>query len=114
MQSGHLRLALLTGGAAVLLAAQAHAGGFAVREQSAYGMGSAYAGIAAGGALSAMFWNPATMTQMPGFSVEGDLAGIFPCGANADRGVIFRLGRDRQYFGVGSRAVVLCVLSAQS
>jgi long-chain fatty acid transport protein len=93
MQSGHLRLALLTGGAAVLLAAQAHAGGFAVREQSAYGMGSAYAGIAAGGALSAMFWNPATMTQMPGFSVEGDLAGIFPYAAQTPTaGSYFVLG----------------------
>jgi long-chain fatty acid transport protein len=86
MQSRHLRLALLAGGAAALLASQAQAGGFAVREQSAYGMGSAYAGIAAGGALSAMFWNPATMTQMPGLSVEGDLAAIFPYAAQTPTG----------------------------
>jgi long-chain fatty acid transport protein len=86
MQSRHLRLALLAGGAAALLTSQAHAGGFAVREQSAYGMGSAYAGIAAGGALSAMFWNPATMTQMPGLSFEGDLAGIFPYAAQTPTG----------------------------
>ena len=56
----------------------ANAGGFAVREQSAFGQGSSFAGIAAGGALSAMFWNPATMTQNPGLTVEGDAAAIFP------------------------------------
>jgi long-chain fatty acid transport protein len=69
---------LLVGGALVVAATQADAGGFAVREQSAYGQGTSYAGIAAGGALSSMFWNPATMTQTPGFAVEGDFAGIMP------------------------------------
>jgi long-chain fatty acid transport protein len=45
----------------------AQAGSFHVREQSARGMGQAYAGVAAGsGGLSSMFWNPATMTQAPG------------------------------------------------
>jgi long-chain fatty acid transport protein len=72
---------LACSGAAVLLAAStaANAGGFALREQSAYGQGSSFAGIAAGGAsLSSMFWNPATMTQFEGKTAESDLTGIFP------------------------------------
>jgi long-chain fatty acid transport protein len=50
--------------------ANARAGSFAVREQSAWGEGSSYAGVAAGGSTSAMFWNPATMTQTGKMSVE--------------------------------------------
>lgn len=42
----------------------AHAGGFALREQSTYFQGLQFAGAAAGGpSISSMFWNPATMTQ---------------------------------------------------
>jgi long-chain fatty acid transport protein len=77
-------LLLACSGAGALLAAtaDANAGGFAVREQSAFGQGSSYAGIAAGGALSALFWNPATMTQMPGLRSESVLSGIIPYSAN--------------------------------
>jgi long-chain fatty acid transport protein len=57
---------------------EARAGGFAVHEQSAYGQGASFAGIAAGGALSGMFWNPAVMTQFGGLSVETSAAGILP------------------------------------
>jgi long-chain fatty acid transport protein len=56
----------------------AQAGGFAIREQSTYGQGASFAGIAAGGALSGMFWNPAVMTQFTGINVELGVAGIFP------------------------------------
>jgi long-chain fatty acid transport protein len=76
---------LLAGaGAGVLLAASvsANAGGFAVREQSAWGEGTSYAGVAAGGDLSAMFWNPATMTQMPGLRSESVVSGILPYASN--------------------------------
>lgn len=71
---------LACSGAAVLLAAStaANAGGFALREQSAAGQGSSFAGIAAGGALSSMYWNPATMTQFEGKAFEIDGTGIFP------------------------------------
>jgi long-chain fatty acid transport protein len=71
-------------GAGVLLAAtvSANAGGFAVREQSAWGQGSSYAGVAAGGDLSALFWNPATMTQMPGIRSESVVSAILPYSAN--------------------------------
>ncbi|HEY4141448.1 MAG TPA: outer membrane protein transport protein [Pseudolabrys sp.] len=71
---------LACSGAAVLLVATtaANAGGFAVREQSAAGQGASFAGMAAGGPLSSMFWNPATMTQYAGKAFEGDITGIFP------------------------------------
>ena len=75
-------------GAGVLLAATAaaNAGGFAVREQSAWGQGTSYAGVAAGGDPSAMFWNPATMTQIPGFQSDSVLAGILPSSTNSPTG----------------------------
>jgi len=56
----------------------ADAGGFAIREQSTEGQGASFAGVAAGGAPSAMFWNPATMTQVQGRTLEVDAAIIFP------------------------------------
>lgn len=60
----------------------AQAGGFAVREQSAFGQGASFAGIAAGGAPSAMFWNPATMTQSHGLTFEGTAALLLPHSVN--------------------------------
>ena len=77
--------AALLASAAVLIpmaAIEANAGAFGLREQSTVGQGDAFAGIAAGGALSSMFWNPATMTQTPGFGIEGNGTGIL---ANADQ-----------------------------
>jgi len=65
-------------GLLVIATAQADAGGFAVREQSTYGQGTSFAGVAAGGALSSMFWNPATITQVPGVVSESGVTGIFP------------------------------------
>ncbi len=79
MRSVSLRLALLSGAALVALSAgvdRATAGGFAIREQSAAGQGASYAGVAAGGALSSMFWNPAVMTQFKGVNFEADAAVI--------------------------------------
>ena len=65
-------LPVLGCGAAALLATlpAAEAGGFALREQSAYGQGLSFAGVAAGGSLSSMFWNPATLSAVMGFEVE--------------------------------------------
>ncbi len=58
---------------------KAQAGGFYVHEQSAYFQGTSWAGVAAGGALSAMFWNPATITQAGlGLSTETTAAVAFP------------------------------------
>ncbi len=77
-------LLLACSGIGVLLAAtaDANAGGLAVREQSAYGQGSSFAGIAAGGDLSGMFWNPAVMTQFAGMQSSSSYTGIFPYSAN--------------------------------
>jgi long-chain fatty acid transport protein len=70
-------------GALCLATVDANAGGLAVREQSAYGQGSSFAGVAAGGDLSSMFWNPATMTQVPGLQMEMVGSGILPYAANS-------------------------------
>ena len=57
---------------------QANAGGFAVREQSSYFQGSGFAGTAAGGDISSMFWNSAAITTVPGFNAEASGTIIFP------------------------------------
>ncbi|MBX6330027.1 MAG: transporter [Pseudolabrys sp.] len=77
--------------AALLAAAtSAKAGGFAIREQSAYGQGTSFAGIAAGGSLSAMFWNPAVMTQFAGIESEASATWIIPhAGQTASPGSSF-------------------------
>jgi long-chain fatty acid transport protein len=66
--------------AAVSLCASspAHAGAFAVRTQSAYGQGLSFAGIAAGGSLSSMFWNPANLADVRRIQMEVVGSGIFP------------------------------------
>ncbi len=70
--NGLLALALAFGSAA-------HAGGFAVREQSAIAQGMSFAGAATpGSGLSAMYWNPSAVTQAQGFWGETHAAGIFP------------------------------------
>jgi long-chain fatty acid transport protein len=59
--------------------ATVEAGGFAVREQSAYGQGSSFAGMAApGDSISSMFWNPAAVTTVTSTTVEGNLTAVFP------------------------------------
>ncbi|MDT2021610.1 outer membrane protein transport protein [Methylocella sp. CPCC 101449] len=60
-------------------ASAAQAGGFALREQSAAGQGMSFAGVGAGaGGLSSMFWNPAAVTQTPGWNSEWVATGILP------------------------------------
>ncbi len=67
-------LGILLGTTALVAATTAHAGGFAIREQSAEFQGMSFAGAAAGGSgLSSMFWNPATITQHDG--MKGDYNG---------------------------------------
>lgn len=65
-------------GLLILVSTQANAGGFALREQSAYGQGVSFAGVAAGGSLSSMFWNPAVMTQYYGKALESNVSLIIP------------------------------------
>ena len=57
----------------------AQAGSFAIREQSASGMGQAFAGVAAGSAgVSSMFWNPATITDLPGWQSSANVSLFMP------------------------------------
>jgi len=66
---------------AALISAQgaANAGAFALREQSAEGLGEAFAGVAAGSAgVSSMFWNPATITMNPGWQSSWNASVIVP------------------------------------
>jgi long-chain fatty acid transport protein len=75
------RIALSTAFLLVALSSTALAGGFSVREQSAEGLGSAFAGIAGGtDGLSAMFWNPATISQhnAQGYVSENNISAIIP------------------------------------
>jgi long-chain fatty acid transport protein len=53
-----------------VLAAPAHAGGFAVHEQSTTFLGTAFAGSAAGGDISSMYWNPAATGILPGCNMS--------------------------------------------
>ena len=59
-------------------AAPREAGGFGVREQSASGLGAAFAGIAAGSGLSSIFWNPAAVSIARGLEAEIDGSSILP------------------------------------
>nr|WP_321443951.1 outer membrane protein transport protein [uncultured Cohaesibacter sp.] len=68
----------LVGALASVSLTSAQAGGFALREQSAIGQGASFAGVAAGGGLSAMFWNPATLTQVGGMNTESVASFVIP------------------------------------
>lgn len=68
-----LRMSLAA--AVSLIALEASAGGFAVREQSTTSQGASFAGAAtSAGGLSGMFWNPAVITQVPGINFESHAA----------------------------------------
>ena len=73
-----LLLVCAASGAIISAISEARAGAFAIREQSAYGQGSSFAGVAAGGALSSIYWNPATMTQFGGKTIELGTTLIIP------------------------------------
>ncbi len=70
---------LLLAGAVAMTGNQALAGGFSIREQSASGLGMAFAGAAAGyDDLSSMFFNPATMIRNKGFNAQAEASVIIP------------------------------------
>jgi long-chain fatty acid transport protein len=74
-----VKSACLAMGIAALAASavsEAQAGGFGIREQSAYFLGDAFAGSAAGGDISSMFWNPAATATLPGFNTSSNYSGI--------------------------------------
>ncbi len=75
--------AALAGVSLLALNQSALAGAFALREQSAAGLGVSFAGVAAGsGGLSSMFWNPATITDLNGIQSTAVLSGILPYANN--------------------------------
>ncbi len=74
-----LKSALMATTAAVALLATtgvASAGGFYIREQSAEFQGMSYAGGAAGGSLSSMFWNSAAAASRDGLNTETSMTVI--------------------------------------
>lgn len=82
MTSKALKSALVATSAIVgfaFTAEQVSAGGFAIREQSAQFQGASFAGAAAGGGLSSMYWNPASAGSVagPGIISESHFSGIF-------------------------------------
>ncbi len=64
--------------AGIVLSTSAHAGAFAVREQSSYYQGMSFAGAAAGDDISAMFWNSAAAAAAPGINVSANAALVVP------------------------------------
>ena len=80
----------------------ANAGGFAIREQSAQFQGSSFAGNAAGGGLSSMFWNPAALGQAgAGLTSESHFAGIW---GQANNTVETRDGVDAEFLLFGDES----------
>ncbi|MGO9985543.1 MAG: OmpP1/FadL family transporter [Rhodomicrobium sp.] len=79
-KSSYVRLVLVSAAAllagAIITEAQAQVGGFGISEQSAYFMGSSYAGAAAGHDISSMYWNPAATATLPGFNSSSNYSGI--------------------------------------
>jgi long-chain fatty acid transport protein len=69
---------LAIAGAMVTVTSQAHAGGFAVREQSAYYQGMSFAGAGTGDTLSSMYWNSAAAASAPGMNTETHISLIIP------------------------------------
>jgi len=63
-----------------IVAGAAHAGGFALREQSAYYQGMSFAGYGTtGGGISAMYWNPASLIGAEkGLTFEAHNTGLWP------------------------------------
>ncbi len=75
------RLASATAVALAGATCAASAGGFDIHEQSTVFLGSASAGVAAGGSIGSMFWNPAATAQFSGLNTESSYTLILP---NAD------------------------------
>lgn len=93
--------------AMVLSAGTASAGGFAPHEQSTVFLGTAFAGSAAGGALSSMFWNPAALGQFDGINSESAYSLILPdTEITATPSALFNSGASRSSGDIGDTAVL--------
>lgn len=65
--------------AVLMIANEARAAGFAIREQSASFQGASFAGVAAGGAdISTMYFNPATLTRHDGTRTHLSVSYVAP------------------------------------
>lgn len=78
MKSTIMRTTFAAAVATALLSTSALAGGFAVREQGAYGQGLSFAGSAAYSSIGAMFWNSAAAANQNGLNAESSAAYIIP------------------------------------
>ncbi len=87
-------LITITGFYSLLIASEAIAGAFAVREQSAWYQGLSFAGNATiSKSLSSMYWNPATMTGHEGMQTETSQSIVFPSATiDLDRATVDVLG----------------------
>ncbi len=83
------------------VSSSAFAGGYAVKEQSASGLGAAWAGVAAGTDLSSIFWNPAAVTITDHMRAEVHGALIFPDTTITPRTGSLRPLTDPQIAGAG-------------
>lgn len=98
-------LALVSG--VVAGAGDAAAGAFAPHEQSAYFLGTAFAGSAAGGPLSSMFWNPAALGQFNGVNSDSSYSLIMPeTEITATGGALFGSGSSRSSGDIGDTAIL--------
>ncbi|WP_170937262.1 MULTISPECIES: outer membrane protein transport protein [Rhodomicrobium] len=94
-------------GASLAAITAAQAGAFAVREQSAYFQGMAFAGAAAGDALSSMFWNSAAAAAAPGINSETHISLVVPqSNIEATGGALVSLGFGRDSGDIGDPTAV--------
>ena len=118
MKSGHtLRALILAGGVLVPGAAavsEANAGAFGIREESTYFTGSAYAGSAAGGDISSMFWNSAATAALPGMNSSSSYYGILGSASEHATGGLFSEARVPRVDQCWHRCAGLRVLSELS
>lgn len=85
----------------------AMAGGFAPHEQSAYFMGTSFAGSAAGGVLSSMFWNPAALGQFDGIQSDSSYSLILPDSEiTVTGGLLSGSGTSRSSGDIGDTAIL--------
>lgn len=92
--AGGARLAPVVGlVAAVGVAGNANASGFQLKEQSAEGLGNAFAGSTAKAQdLSTIFFNPAGMTSLSGYQTQTDISYIAPKAEFTDTGSSLQYG----------------------
>jgi long-chain fatty acid transport protein len=87
--AGILGATLLCG---LALAPTAHAGGFAVHEQSTTFLGTAFAGSAAGGDISSLYWNAAAAATLPGCNTASSYSLIIGRSDETAQGGLFATG----------------------